>query len=171
MRQANFRIVNGDIMKLRADALVCPVNCKAGVMGAGLAKAFASEFPGVRLRHKELVDRGDLGIGTPCLVRGMLRKGWPDDGSNSQAVILFPTKMHWKDPSQYRWIFEGLAHLYHVIGSFDVQATGRRRCEIAFPALGCGLGGLPYAAVFRLIEDWAIGLDDRFTVTLINHGD
>lgn len=171
MRYSEFRIKRGDILNYKADALVCPVNCKPGVMGKGLAKAFAAEFPGIRLRHREMVNAGLLRIGKPCIVRGLVRSEecLADNRTARENVILFPTKDDWREPSQYHWIFQGLAHLYSLLGSFDIRPEPGQRCEIAFPYLGCGLGGLPYADVLRLLEYWTVGLDSRFRITLITN--
>src|SRR5690242_6328930 len=103
MSYPEFRIKRGDILNYKADALVCPVNCKPGVMGKGLAKAFAAEFPGLRLRHRQLCISGDLRIGKPYMVTGLVRAETclADNAVTRDNVIFFPTKDDWRQPSRF----------------------------------------------------------------------
>ena len=45
--------VKGDVLKLKADIICHQVNCQ-GVMGAGLAKQIADQYPIVKKKYKEL---------------------------------------------------------------------------------------------------------------------
>lgn len=63
-------------------------------------------------------------------------------------MICFPTKDHWRQPSRVEWIREGLGALLDAAVSLDLRS-------VAVPALGCGLGGLSWAVVRPMLEDWA----------------
>lgn len=60
-------------------------------------------------------------------------------------IINFPTKQHWRDPSQLAWIKTGLKDLSRVLTDHDIRS-------VAIPALGAGNGGLDWALVRPLIE-------------------
>lgn len=52
-------------------------------------------------------------------------------------IINFPTKEHWRDPSQLAWIETGLKDLRRFL-------TGHGVRSVATPALGAGNGGLDW---------------------------
>jgi hypothetical protein len=174
MSYAAFRLIeHGDIFSHPSDVLVAPVNCQPGVMGAGLALAFAQKFPGLRLRHRECCLDGSLAIGKPKLVRSVIRAervetelplefGYIQRDFVPTNVVLFPTKDRPYDRSKLSWIWRGLGGLYTVIESYSMDLP----CTISFPALGCGLGLLPFGQVHDVIQSWSRGLPNNFTVLL-----
>jgi O-acetyl-ADP-ribose deacetylase (regulator of RNase III) len=60
-------------------------------------------------------------------------------------VLNFPTKRHWRDPSQLEDVQSGLEALARELCARHIQS-------VALPALGCGLGGLSWSVVRPLIE-------------------
>jgi len=60
-------------------------------------------------------------------------------------IVNFPTKQHWKAPSQMVWVEEGLQDLRRFIVEKQIKS-------IAIPPLGAGNGGLEWAAVREKIE-------------------
>ena len=68
-------------------------------------------------------------------------------------IINFPTKQHWKGKSRLADIKSGLVSLV-------AEIRGRGIRSIAIPPLGCGNGGLDWAAVRPLIESSLGDLDD-----------
>lgn len=139
-----IRFVNGDIFGSGARTLVNPVNCR-GVMGRGLALEFKRRWPDM---HREYVQRclsGELRPGRPMLFRG----------DPERLILCFPTKNDWRDPSTYEIVEAGLGGLY----GYGHSELG----SIAFPALGCGLGGLEWPKVKPLFDkylgDWPIEIE------------
>ncbi|MGB3328569.1 MAG: macro domain-containing protein [Thermomicrobiales bacterium] len=118
---------SGDLFASGSDVLVNPVNC-VGVQGAGLARQFRERFPDLDAEYREVCRDGRLKIGGPVLSR---------DGS----VLWFPTKHHWRDRSRMTDVVAGLL-------TFVDRFTDDPR-SWAFPALGCGLGGLDWRHVRR----------------------
>lgn len=168
--QAKFEIRNGNIFECDADIIICPVNLCPGVMGKGLAKEFASEFPGIRLRHKEAIDNGRLGLGRPYLCKGMLHAAHPVV-PDPEHVVLFPTKTHWKLPSKLEYVFRGLSGMYDLLAQFDVPTRNGVYTHVAFPSLGCGLGGLPFADVASVMKAWAGSLPSDIIIELFTPRD
>jgi O-acetyl-ADP-ribose deacetylase (regulator of RNase III) len=123
----------GDIFESDAQALVNPVNC-VGVMGKGLALEFRLRYMKMFLVYMDLCRKGEMRIGriSMCTVKG-------------GSVLLFPTKKHWRDPSKVSYIEKGLMGYRHAVlaGYMMFQDS------IAFPALGCGLGGLDFDSQVR----------------------
>lgn len=136
----NMVVVHGDIFTADAQVLVNPIN-SVGVMGAGLAKAFAQRYGKDYLEDYKLAcerrmvsaSEGSAHIWTD-----------PDSG---KVIYGLATKEHWREPSQYVYVFNGLRYL----GKF-CQDHGHQ--SVAVPALGCGYGNLDFDPVLKLIE-WA----------------
>lgn len=129
-----IQYVHGDIFQSTMQTLVVPVNT-VGVMGKGLALQFAKKYPEMEEEYKGYCATYDFKIGKLLIYRD----------SPYRWILNFPTKGHWYNKSQLVYIDEGLDTLvltykYHGITS------------IAFPKLGCGLGGLAWADV-RLLFD------------------
>lgn len=120
-----------NIFDSEMEALVNPVNC-VGVMGAGLAKQFRERFPENYEIYRSYCNREILKPGFCFAVL-----------ENGKWIINFPTKNHWKDKSKIEWVEEGLLF---VKNNFPFS--------IAFPKLGCGLGGLNWWEVKPLIEKY-----------------
>ena len=113
-------------------ALVNPVNC-VGVMGKGLALGFKQHFPDNFNAYKQACQAGKV------------RPGQLFNFSEGNVVIVnFPTKVHWRDPSRYEWIEQGLEALAAELPRLNVAA-------IAIPKIGTGLGGLSWPKVRDLI--------------------
>jgi O-acetyl-ADP-ribose deacetylase (regulator of RNase III) len=137
----NIKIVKGDLFYSDKQTLVNTVNCK-GVMGAGIAKTFKSRFPNMFNEYKELCRNKELTPGKLHL--------WKN--SNNKWVLNFPTKDHWKKPSKKIWIEEGMQYLINNYKDWGIKS-------IAFPALGCSLGGLSWVEVKDIMINYLSQLD------------
>jgi len=132
--------VDGNMFDTQYGAYVNPVNCM-GVMGAGLALEFKNRFPSNFEAYKTVCDNGLLHPGDVYKYRVDLTS--PND--RSIYIFNFATKDHWKDPSKLEWI---------NIGCFKIRKyldTNNNIKSIAFPMLGCGLGGLRWKNVRKII--------------------
>lgn len=139
---------HGDIFKSGCQALVNPVNCK-GVMGAGLAKQFQHLYPEIYPAYYEACRSGKLvpGVILPTKTRTQIPE-W---------ILNFPTKDHWKGPSRLEWIEQGLIELVKVVNSLSIDL-------VAVPALGCGLGGLEWPKIYKLMYDHLSSPDVKYFV-------
>ena len=132
---------DGDIFNSNCDVILNPVNC-VGVMGGGLALAFKNKFPKVYNEYKKVCD-------SELLAPGVIH--YCED--NNPIVVNFPTKDHFKDASKYEYIEHGLKSLKNYLTKFNKNTI------VGIPALGCGLGGLDWKQVQRMIKMELFGLD------------
>jgi len=127
----------GNIFDENTEAIVNTVNC-VGVMGKGLALEFKKRFPENFKQYVAACNRSMLRPG-----RMFTHNSFSTEGH--RYIINFPTKKHWRDPSRIEYIESGLHDLTDVISVFNIES-------IAIPALGCGLGGLDWSRVRKLID-------------------
>lgn len=123
---------DGSLFDSPAQTLACPVNT-VGVMGAGLALAFKRRYSDSFTPYRNACADGLLRPGVP----------WLYERPEAPHILHFPTKRHWREPSDIGDISQGLAW---------VRENQHRFVSLALPALGCGLGGLAWADVRERIE-------------------
>lgn len=139
-----IKYLTGDIFDSTAEALVNTVNL-VGVMGKGLALQFKKRFPANFNLYKKACASGNIAIGKLFMTRGELTNG-------PKYIINFPTKNHWRNPSEYAYIDKGLDNLIAIIKENDIKS-------IAIPPLGAGNGGLDWTEVKKLIAAKLSDLD------------
>ena len=120
----------GNILDCDVDALVNPVNT-VGAMGKGLARAVKVKYPDVFASYARACKANQVAIGRMHVV---------ERSSAPRYVINFPTKQHFRQPSQLEYIETGLVDLVAQVRALAIES-------IAIPALGCGLGGLAWELV------------------------
>lgn len=136
----------GDLWERQdADALVVLTNGVvtngALVMGGGVAREASDRFaPLAVVWGQDIINHGlhvcayETGLGP--------------------ALVAFPTKRHWRDPSDLDLIAQSASEL--------VDLTNHRGWgTVVLPRPGCGLGGLKWENVRPILE---LVLDDRFYV-------
>lgn len=125
-------INNGNIFNSTCEFIINPVNC-VGVMGKGLALQFKNLFPNNFLKYRQHCLNGNLTIGKLLVT-----------SENNKKIINFPTKQDWRNNSELEYIILGLQKLEIAIQKFNIKS-------IAFPKIGCGLGGLEWNVVLSEI--------------------
>ena len=114
-----------DLLQSPARVLVNTVNT-VGVMGKGIAKDFKQIYPDMFRQYQQICERHAFDIGDLWLYK-----------TTNKWVLNFPTKRHWRQPSQPEYIERGLSkfvEMYHIYGITSVS----------FPLLGCGNGELDW---------------------------
>lgn len=133
-----IRYVTGNILHDQADAIINTVNT-VGVMGKGLALQFKKAFPANFTVYKKACDKKEMVTGQVLAV--------PLESLNPPYYIInFPTKAHWKGKSKLEYITQGLEHLKQEAKRLELKS-------VAIPALGSGLGGLPWELVEAAITE------------------
>lgn len=122
--------IQDNILNSHAQVLVNPVNT-VGVMGKGLAAEFKHKYPEMFRKYQILCENQRLSIGQLWLYKS------PD-----KWILNFPTKEHWRNPSQIEFIEEGLKKFVNTYSEKGITS-------IAFPALGCGAGELNWDTEVR----------------------
>ena len=125
-----------------------PVNL-VGVMGKGLALQVARRWPDCRGPYKAACLNGKLSRGR-VLAWPKPKGGW---------IFQTPTKVHWREPSTAGLVRASVRALLAAAARRGVHTVG-------VPRLGCGLGGLPWTEVRRIIHEEA----DPSPVTLRVYG-
>ncbi len=131
-----LKLKRGNLLDEKTEALVNTVNC-VGVMGKGVALQFKRAFPDNFKQYQKACKNNEVEPGRMFIVA-------TDSLLNPRYIINFPTKRHWRQPSQLDDIKTGLAALVAEVQRLKIQS-------IAIPPLGCGNGGLDWAEVKPLI--------------------
>lgn len=127
-----------DIFSSPALTIVNPVNT-VGVMGKGLALEFKNRYPKIMGNYVARCKDGSFTIGK------LLMFNAPD-----HDILLFPTKKDWRDPSKIEYIEASLDNLLSSLDKLKKDKNGI--ITIAFPPVGCGLGGLKWEDVRKPFE-------------------
>lgn len=124
--------LRGNFLDDDAQVLVNTVNV-VGVMGKGIALQFKRRFPANFAAYAQACRLGQVQTGRMFVTE-------TGELTSPRWVVNFPTKEHWRDPSRMAWVLDGLQDLRSFLVSNAVPS-------VAMPALGAGLGGLPWAKV------------------------
>lgn len=119
-----------NVFTVAAQTVVCTVNL-VGVMGAGVAKEYKSRYPEAFIKYKFACGRG-FKIGQ------LLLQKLPD----GRLGLCFPTKIHWRNPSELAWIEAGLVKLLATYKQCGITS-------LAVTPLGCSNGQLDYKSQVR----------------------
>lgn len=126
----------GNLLEADVEAVVNTVNTE-GIMGKGVALQFRKAYPDNYEAYRKACEAGEVRPGQMFVFdRGTL--------TNPRYIINFPTKRHWRARSRIGDIETGLAALVGEVRRLGVKS-------IAVPPLGCGLGGLHWPDVHRLM--------------------
>jgi len=136
-----LRYTETTVFNVDVQTIVNTINC-VGVMGAGLALEFKLRFPEMEQDYVERCKLKQVKIGKPYLYR---EYGYP-------WILNFPTKHHWKNPTQLDWIKQGLEYFRNNYKKGGITS-------IAFPKLGCSNGGLEWSVVSPVMEEFLQDLE------------
>lgn len=132
-----IEFTKGNIFDSYSEAYVNPVNC-VGIMGKGLAFEFKNKYPNNFLEYQKSCRQHNVVPGKMLVYK---------TGTTFPSYIInFPTKTHWRQPSKLEYIENGLDDLILNLIDLDIHS-------VSIPALGCGLGGLSWNTVKKLIID------------------
>jgi O-acetyl-ADP-ribose deacetylase (regulator of RNase III) len=129
----------GNLLDSGAEAVVNTVKT-VGVMGKGIALMFKEAFPENFKAYEAACKAKKIEVGRVFVTERLNLEDGP------KWIINFPTKKHWRNPSQIEWIVQGLEDLKRVIADKGIRS-------IALPPLGSGNGGLDWTDVRPRIEE------------------
>lgn len=146
-----IKIASGNLLTQDVDALVNTVNTQ-GVMGKGIALQFKRAWPAMFKEYAAACRRGEV---TP----GRMHVWATGALTGPRYIINFPTKRHWRSPSNLADIDAGLVDLARAIRELEIKS-------IAVPPLGCGNGGLDWREVEPRIVRALAPFADRVDVRI-----
>lgn len=137
-RQLDY--VSGNIVDDKAEVLVNTVNCRLksggrGVMGKGVALAFAERYPSIMPDYENAIRSGELRPGRALLF----------DLPDGRKWAALATKDDWRDPSRPEWVEAGLKELGEKL-----RGGGFKSVAITPP--GCGNGGLAWNTIEPIVH-------------------
>lgn len=128
------------VFNVNADCIVNTINCD-GFMGKGLALEFALRYPELNDIYQDQCKKKQLHTGRVYVYN-----------INGQCIINFPTKYHFKFPSKYEWIEQGLEHFISIYKELNIKS-------VAFPLLGAKNGELDPKIVIEMMEKYLSEID------------
>lgn len=131
----SIKIIRGNLFTSNCQTLVNTVNC-VGVMGAGIALEFRLRYPQMYSSYVELCQKNLLNVGQLWLYK-----------SSQHWVLNFPTKNHWKNPSQAKFLELGLQKFVDTFREKEITS-------IAFPLLGTQHGGIPQEKSLQIMKSY-----------------
>lgn len=133
----NITIVNGNIFNTKTQTIVNTINC-VGVMGKGIALVFKLRYPNMFDVYQKFCAQHLISVGKLWLYKGEETDPW---------VLNFPTKTHWKLPSEYEYLELGLQKFIDTYKEKGITS-------IAFPLLGANNGGLDKDKVMQIMQSY-----------------
>lgn len=145
-----IQFTKGNILDSKAHALVNTVNT-VGVMGKGIALQFKNQYPNNYKLYRKAFENKELEIGKVFVTKEESLLG------GEKWIVNFPTKKHWRYPSEYEYIEKGLVSLKKFLIKEKIQS-------IAIPPLGAGNGGLDWNKVKEMIVSSLEGLETEVII-------
>jgi O-acetyl-ADP-ribose deacetylase (regulator of RNase III) len=139
-----IRFTQGNLLEAKTEALVNTVNT-VGVMGKGIALMFKERFTENYRLYSAACKAGEVETGKMHVTA-------VNELTGPRWIVNFPTKRHWRSPSQLVWITEGLRDLRRFLLENNVRS-------VAIPPLGAGNGGLKWPEVREQIVEELNDLD------------
>ncbi len=133
IKNCEIKVVQDDITELKVEAIVNAANNKL-VMGAGVAGAIKKK--GGKIIETEAVAKGPIGIGEAVYTQG---------GNLSSKYVIHAATMGMDFATDEVKIRQSCASSLDVAEELKIKS-------IAFPALGCGVGGFSYLACAKIMS-------------------
>jgi len=140
-----FEFIPGNLFHTDMETIVITVNCR-GIMGKGIAKVLKEHAKPAYEQYRELCDAGEMNLGKSVMYDK------PVGELNGKTILFFPTKFDWRNKSELFQIKKGLEHFAENYADMGITS-------IAFPALGCGNGGLNWNDVKPVMSESLKDLD------------
>lgn len=135
-------VVEGDLFESECQTLTNAINI-VGVMGGGIAKAFADRHPIMLADYKKRCAAKEVVMGKPYLFNDYVL----DEAGETveKNVLNFPTMIYPGSNGDLPMIDKGLGYLAKHCEEWGITS-------LALPALGCGIGRLSFSQVETAIR-------------------
>lgn len=131
--------VKGNLLDRKDAVQVCPINAM-GAMGKGLALQMRKAYPGLFVAYRQLFHPDFSSVKNVYARATQLEVVHLAE----VEVLLFCTKLHWRDPSPVELVDGNLGRLAKCWSSLGIKS-------LALPYIGTGEGGLERQLVRTLI--------------------
>lgn len=132
IQDTEIKIIEGDITQLKVDAIVNAANNKL-VMGGGVAGAIKKK--GGKIIEDEAVKKGPIKIGEAIFTSG---------GSLPARYVIHAATMGMDFKTDEDKIRDSCKNALMIAEDLKIKS-------VAFPALGCGVGGFPLLAAAKIM--------------------
>jgi len=132
IRDAEIKIIQGDITELKVDAIVNAANNKL-VMGGGVAGAIKKK--GGKVIEEEAIKKGPIQIGEAI---------YSAAGNLSAKFVIHAATMGMDFQTDEIKVRNAAQNTLKLAEELKIKS-------LAFPALGCGTGGFPYLASAKIM--------------------
>lgn len=140
---ANIQVLyEQDIFDTAREAMVCPVNTR-GIMGA-LAGQFLKRWPAECKSYQDACQARKFTVGDIHVAPILTQQGTSGESPTQRWIIFFPTMVDPDSRSSSLIILNGLQSLRAILRASSIKS-------LAIPALGCGIGGLDFEKIQKLI--------------------
>ena len=160
----NLSLLEGDMFFSDMHTFTISVNTQ-GVMGKGLASRAKYQFPDVYVKYQDACRSKRLTAEKPYLYKressleAELSDALEVPPNDARWFLLFATKRDWRASSRLPDIENGLRW---IVKNYEKEGIE----SLALPALGCGLGGLPWSEVGPMMCRMLSPLDIRSAIYL-----
>lgn len=145
--------ITGDLLKQPFPAIGHGVNCQ-GVMGAGIAKAFADKWPELEMAYKIKCGRGEIVPGTV----------YPFQVKDGPLVLNLASQNMPGPDAKLQWLESAYGHALDILLSKGIDTFG-------LPLIGCGIGGLKEEDVlYSLRQITSVYSNLGFTLVVVRYG-
>jgi len=133
IKDAEIKVIKDDITELKVDAIVNAANNKL-IMGGGVAGAIKRK--GGKIIEEEAIKKGPIKIGQAI---------WTFAGNLPCKYVIHTATMGLDFKTDEKKIRDSCKNALKVAEDLKINS-------VAFPALGCGVGGFPYEAAARIMS-------------------
>ena len=131
-----IKVLKNNLFSIDADIKINTVNC-VGVMGKGIALEFKKRYPDMFKEYVKVCNSNNISPSNPFVYE-----------AQDCIIINLPTKLHWRNPSMYKYIEANLQWLRNYLLDQPNPIT------VVMPALGCTNGGLKWSVVLGMIYEY-----------------
>ena len=151
---SDIDITHGNIFNTKCETIVNTVNCR-GVMGRGIALECRMRYPEMFDQYVEHCHHNRILIlsQNSSFNDNYIWKG------EDKWVFNFPTKVHWRQPSQIPYIDIGLRKFVEFYKKAEINS-------VAFPLLGSSAGGLNEDVVIDTMKKHLSQINDKIEVEI-----
>jgi len=144
-----LNVVRGNLFETEKEVIV-NANNSIGIMGGGIAKAFIIRYPDACNAYNSLQKMLQSKYESPILLKPSLYK--KEDWHLDKHIMMFPTMIYPGEVAKKSNIEKNLNVSFDLLRKEGIKS-------VAFPAIGCGIGRLPFEDLKLMFNDYSEEFD------------